>query len=160
MRKLILALLAAVLLFSCNNEGKTRKIGEEYLQIFSQRKELDRILSFYSNDFVYRNVSFDSETDDPKFLFEQLYGWKDPGFKYSGTESIEVLQIVDNDTAIVVKGRSLPYSYNGREVKGNDFVIWLDLDKNHKIKRQTDWYDYPMEELIEAYRLKNSFKIQ
>ncbi len=162
MKRTILFLFAAGLLFSCtaSTENKTQKIAENYLDLFSKRKELDRILSFYSADFEYRNVSFESDTNDPKFLFEQFYGWKDQNYKYQTDQIIEIRKIVTNDSTIVVTGKSMPYTYNGKPVEGNEFVIWLDLDKDYKIKKQTDWFDYPMEEIIEAYNLKNSFKIQ
>jgi hypothetical protein len=39
-------------------------------------------------------------------------------------------------------------------------VIWLELDKDLKIKKQTDWFDYPMEEMIEAYQIKRNLEIE
>ena len=53
----------------------------------------------------------------------------------------------------------MPYLYNGNYVEGNRFVIWLELDDNSRIIKQTDWYDYPMSEIIEAYQLKQSISI-
>jgi len=161
MRKLIL-ILSVIFVFSCtgNKSLKTTQIAQNYLDTYSKRKEIDKILSFYSDNFEYKNISFGTETNDSRFLIEQIYGWNDPKMKFETDESIEVEQIISNDSTIVVRGKSMPYEYNGKVVEGNNFVIWLDLDKEYKIKRQTDWFDYPMEEIIEAYQLKNAFEIQ
>lgn len=158
--KRLLILLTGIILFSCTKENKTQKIGKDFLEIYSHRKELDKMLSFYSDKFEYRNMSFESETKDPKFLYEQFYGWADPAFKFESAESVKIEQLITDDSTIVVKGKSMPYVYNGKHIEGNDFIIWLNLDKNHKIKKQTDWFNYPMNEIIEAWQLKNSFKIE
>lgn len=158
-KRLIFVFMVGIII-SCSKENKTQKIGENYFAIFSKRKESDKILSFYAKNFQYKNIAFQSETNDPKFLFEQFYGWKDSNFKFNSDQTIELKEIISNDSTIVASGKTMPYTYNGQFVKGNEFVIWLDLDKDHKIKKQTDWFDYPMEEIIEAYQLKNSFEIK
>lgn len=159
--KYVLMTLMTVLMFSCSeNSGKHKKTAELYFDLFSKRKELDKILSFYSDTFQYENINFETGTGDPKFLFEEGYGWRDPAMKYDTPESIQIEELLTNDYSIVAKGRTLDYQYNGKKVAGNRFVIWLDLDQEGKIIKQTDWFDYPMEEIIEAYELKKSLKIE
>ncbi len=158
--KQILLLIAVLFLVSCEKENKTQQIGERFFETYSKRKEIDKMISFYANDFQYENIGFESDTHDPKFLYEQFYGWKDPAFLYNSDKTISIEKIVSNDSTIVATGTTMPYSYNGKEVVGTRFVICLDLDKNMKIKKQTDWFDYPMEEIIEAYYLKKSMKIE
>lgn len=160
MTKRILILLAFSLMLSCSKENKTLEIGKTFFETYSDRAALDKMLSFYAKDFEYKNIAFESEANDPKFLYEDFYGWKDPNFKYETKHSIEITEIVSNDSTIIASGKTMPYTYNGVKVKGNDFVIWLDLDKDYKIKKQTDWFDYPMNEIIEAWQLKNSFEIK
>lgn len=160
MIKKLFALLTVSLLLSCGKESKTQQIGENFFETYSQRSEMDKMLSFYADKFEYKNVAFESEANDPKFLYEEFYGWKDPKFKFESKQTIQIEEIISNDSSIVARGKTTPYTYNGIKVKGNDFVIWLDLDKNYKIKRQTDWFDYPMNEIIEAWQLKNSFEIK
>ena len=159
MKKVILFLLTGFLL-SCSQENKNQKLGERFFETYSKRKEIDKMVSFYADEFEYENIGFESETNDPKFLYEQIYGWKDPAFKYNSVESITLTKIVSNDSTLVATGKTLPYTYNNKEVEGTRFVIWLDLDKDSKIKKQTDWFDYPLEEIIEAFYLKNSMKIE
>ena len=67
---------------------------------------------------------------------------------------------MSSPTSIRAKGTTMPYIYNGKEVEGTRFVIWLELDADMKIIKQTDWFDYPMAEIIEAFYLKNSMKIE
>lgn len=158
--KNILLIAIVCSFFSCTKESKTKEIGERFFTTFSQRTEVDKMLSFYAQKFDYENIGFESETDNPKFLYEEFYGWKDPAIKYNGKESVKIDEIVTSDSSIIARGTTLPYTYNGKEVKGTRFVIWLELDKDLKIRKQTDWFDYPMEEIIEAYYLKNNMKIE
>lgn len=161
MRKLLFIILPFVL-FSCNTpkNNSNQDLAKRYFDTYSKRKEADKMLSFYSNVFQYENISFESETQDPKFLINDIYGWGEKGIVYEGEESIQLEEILSNDSTIVAKGVTLPYTYNGREVEGTRFVIWLELDKDKKIVRQTDWYNYPMAEIIEAFHLKNSMQIK
>lgn len=161
MKKILLLSMTAVMLFSCGEKSnKTQEIGERFFEIYSKRKEVDKMVSFYSEDFHYTNVAFESETNDSKFLYKEFYGWADPNFKFESEISVIVDEIVSTDSTIVARGKTLPYSYKGKVVEGNNFVIWLDLDEDLKIKRQTDWFDYPMSEIIEAWHLKSSFEIE
>lgn len=158
--KHILLMISALVLFSCTKENKTQELGERFFKTYSERKEIDKILSFYSSDFKYENIGFESNANDPKFLYEEFYRWKDPAFKYTSTETIVLNEIVSSDSSIVASGTTTPYFYNGKKVEGTRFVIWLELDKELKIKKQTDWFAYPMQEIIEAFYLKNSMKIE
>lgn len=161
MKHILIALIPLVL-FSCQQGGnnQTQQIGERFFDTYSKRKEVDKILSFYAADFEYENLIFESETEDSRFLYEQFYGWKDPNFVYATPETIQLDEILSSDSTIVAKGSTLSYTYNGREVEGTRFVIVLELDKDKKIKKQTDWFNYPMAEIIEAFHLKNSMQIK
>jgi len=118
------------------------------------------MVSFYAKDFHYENIGFDSESDDPNFLYREFYGWADNGFHFESPETIELEEIVSSDSSIIAKGKFMPHSYNNRPVEEMRFVIWLELDKDLKIKKQTDWFDYPMNELIEAFYLKQNMKVE
>lgn len=156
----LLITFSALILVGCTKENKTQLLGERFFDTYSERKEIDKMLSFYSPEFKYENIGFESETQDAKFLYEQFYGWKDPAFKYDSEKTIQVEEIITNDSTVVAKGTTMPYTYNSKQVEGTRFIIWLELDKDLKIKKQTDWFDYPMAEIIEAFHLKNSMKIQ
>lgn len=156
----LLILLFTISFTSCSKENKTQQIGERFFETLSQRKEVDKMLSFYAPKFEYENIAFKSETDNPQFLYEEFYGWKDPAMKYVSEETIQVDEIISSDSSIIAKGSTMPYTYNGKEVKGTQFVICLELDKDLKVKKQTDWFAYPMEEIIEAYYLKNNMQIE
>lgn len=158
--KKIIFLCFLIFIISCTKENKTRQIGERFFETYSKRSEIDKMVSFYAKSFHYENVNFQSEADDPKYLYENFYGWNDPNFKFTGKETIKVDEFLSNDSTIVAKGTTMPYTYNGKTVEGTRFVIWLELDKDLKIRKQTDWFDYPMAEIIEAYYLKRNMKIE
>lgn len=160
MKKFILMLISLLMLSACEKSNPTQKIGERYFEIYSKRKELDKMVSFYADDFQYENIAIEVETNDYNYLFDHLYGWSDPSFQFEQTESIQIERIISNDSTIVGIGNTLPYSYNGNKVEGNRFVIILELDQNKKIKKQIDWFDYPMNEIVEAFYLKQNIKIE
>jgi len=160
MKKVFFLFILAGFLFSCQTESKTEEIGKRFFEIYSKRKEVDKMVSFYAGNFQYENVNFRSEANDPKFLYESFYNWSDPNFKFAGTETIKLESLLTNDSTIVAKGITMPYQYKGNQVEGTRFVIWLELDKDLKIKKQTDWFDYPMEEIIEAYHIKRNLEIE
>lgn len=149
-----------VFLMACSKENKQMGLAERFFEIYSKRGEIDQMLSFYADDFQYENIGFESETDDPKFLYEKFYGWSDKAFQYESEKTVEVDEIVVGEKSIVAKGTTKNYTYNGKAVEGTRFVIWLELDESGKIVQQTDWFDYPMEEIIEAYQLKNAMQIR
>lgn len=159
MKKITLLVFSAILI-SCSNENKTKEIGERFFENYSKRKEIDKMVSFYAENFHYENIGFESEADDPRFLYSDFYGWADTGFQFSTPETIKVEEIVSSDSSIVAKGKFLAHSYKGRAVEEMRFVIWLELDKDLKIKKQTDWFDYPMTEIIEAFYLKQNMKVE
>lgn len=144
---------------SCSTETNNHKLGERFFEIYSNRSELDKMLSFYADEFEYENIGFASKANDPKFLYEEFYGWNNPAIKYESENTITVTEILSSTYSIVAKGYTMPYTYNGNYVEGNRFVIWLELDGNSRIIKQTDWFDYPMSEIIEAYQLKQSILI-
>lgn len=160
--KKFLFVLIPWMMFSCNSvqENPNQELGKRFFDTYSKRKEIDKMLSFYSDKFEYENLVFESETDNSRFLFEEFYGWKDPNFIYENPETIHVDEILASDSTIIGKGITMPYTYNGREIAGTKFVIVLELDKDRKIKKQTDWFNYPMAEIIEAYHLKTSMEIK
>lgn len=158
--KKVIYLFVAVFLFSCAKENSNKELGERFFELYSKRKEIDKIVSFYADEFEYENIGFESEADSPRFLYEEFYGWKDPAFKFEDDNTVIVTEIISSSNSIVAKGYTQPYTYNGKYVEGSRFVIWLDLDENSRIVKQTDWFDYPMEEIIEAFYLKRSMTIE
>lgn len=159
MMRVLVYSIFILLAVSCSTESNNHQLGERFFEIYSKRAEIDKMLSFYADEFEYENIGFSSSTNDPKFLYEDFYGWKNPAIKYESENSITVTEILSNKYSIVAKGYTMPYLYNGNYVEGNRFVIWLELDDNSRIIKQTDWFDYPMSEIIEAYQLKQSISI-
>jgi len=145
---------------SCTSNPKTKEIGERFFDTYAQMGDMEKILSFYADDFSYENVLFGSETDDPATLYRDFYRWGDSNFSYTGNKFIIVEEMDWGENSVTARGLTSAYTYKGREVPGVRFVIWLEMDKDHKIIRQTDWYDYPIGELIEAYQLKRSLEIK
>lgn len=156
-----LFLLSAFGLFlSCSSEPKTKQVGERFFQAYSQMDDLEKILSYYGSDFNYENVLFGSKTDDPATLYKDFYRWGDSNFTYAQNRFVQVEEVDWSENSVTARGVTSSYTYKGKDIPGVRFVIWLEMDKDHKIIRQTDWYDYPIEELIEAYQLKKSLEIK
>ena len=54
------------------NRIKQSSIRRAFFEIYSKRAEIDKMLSFYADEFEYENIGFSSSTNDPKFLYEDF----------------------------------------------------------------------------------------
>lgn len=158
--KRIIFLLLGMVMFSCSSVSNKDHFGENFFETLSSRQNPEKMLSFYSNSFEYRDMIFHSETNDPEYLIKTIYGWDNPGFQYEGGKMFSIEEIVSNEFTVVAKGKTMPYVYNGNRVEGVEFVIWLDLDEDSRIKGQTDWYNYSTADILEAQQIRNSLEIK
>ncbi|MFV0218949.1 hypothetical protein OBK23_04555 [Empedobacter falsenii] len=67
---------------------------------------------------------------------------------------MKVNELFSNDSIIMANGEFSPYTYNGMKFPAMKFTTYLYLDQNSKIKKQVDWFNYPIEDIIELYQLQ------
>ncbi len=127
-------------------EEAVRETATAFFSTFSERKDWEKLLSFYRADLQFHDIALQLELDS-LWQFERFYNWPDTGFHKLSPEqehlAIESL-VVENSTA-VVRGHLNPFFYYGQRVDtdwGMEFTIWLYFDQDLKIKRQVDWFEY------------------
>lgn len=132
-----------------NSESKSEKVhavASEYFSTFSERKDWNKLLSFYRDDMTFEDVLLQIQLDS-LWQFERFYNWPDTGFHKltPDQEHLAIESLVTNDSVAVVRGHLNPFYYYGELVDaewGMEFTIWLYFDEEFKIKRQVDWFEY------------------
>lgn len=127
-------------------ETSIRQTATDYFSTFSQRKDWDKLLSFYRADLQFHDIALHLELDS-LWQFERFYNWPDTGFhKLSpDQEHLAIESLIVEDSTAVARGHLNPFYYYGELVDsdwGMEFTIWLYFDQNQKIKRQIDWFEY------------------
>ncbi len=154
-----LTFFALILITSCS-ESKN-ELGEKYFETYTLRNDFNRFKSFYNDTILYENVVLQTGLNkiSTNELINTNFSWNDKQMVYQNGKILEVESMISNDTLIVASGKFLPYLYQGMQVPEMKFSTWLYLDKNKKIKKQIDWFNYPIEDIIQAYQMKQSMNI-
>lgn len=159
--------------FSCGSKEKdnkkekphlTRKQQVEktarlYFQTFAERKDWEKLLSFYSDTVNFEDVLLQTKIRG-KEEFKEFYDWPNPSFKKLSEDQqhLVVEDLAVSDSAAVARGYLNPFYFNDKlwELKhGGNFTIWLYFDDNLKIRKQVDWFEYPsdvMEHIAQKIR--------
>lgn len=161
MKKFGLIFLGLMVFFSCE-KNQNQAIGERYFEIYAQREDLNAFKSFYNDTIEYENVILQTglapiATDE---LIVTNFSWNDKQMVYENGKILEVSSLISNDTLIVAHGRFMPYQYQGFQIPSMQFTTWLFLDDQKKIKKQIDWFNYPIEDIIQAYQMRQSLNIK
>ena len=147
-------------------EEEVRQKATAFFETFSQRKDWDKLLSFYRPDLQFHDISLHLELDS-LWQFERFYNWPDTGFQKLSPEQehLAIESLVVEDSTAVVRGHLNPFYYYGKLVDvdwGMEFTIWLYFDQDLKIKRQVDWFEYDpsvVESVLTRYKTQGVDKI-
>lgn len=160
----ILFLAALAMLASCQNKEKDKaeEVAELFFETYANRKDYNKIKSFYNDSIAYENVIQNTSTInfETGYLLNNVLSWNDKAIAYEGGKALKVNEIISNDTVVVVNGEFNSYTYNGFQFLPMRFTTHLYLDKNYKIVKQVDWFNYPIGDLIELYQLQESKKFE
>ena len=150
-------LLSVGLFFSCETSNQSQ-IGKDFFETYALRKDEKILQSFYNDTIEYENVVLQSGLHPISSveLIRTNFNFNDAQMVYPNDTILRVEQLMSNDTMIVAQGYFLPYQYQGLTIPEMKFTTWLFLDKNKKIKKQIDWFNYPIEDIIQAYQMKQS----
>ena len=150
-------------MFSCKNEQNTKgkEVAEKYFETFANRTDYNQIKSFYNDSVEYENVIQNTSVlnFETGYLLNEIYGWNDKALVYENNKVVKVNEIISNDSVVIVNGQFNSYTYNGFEFSPMKFTTYLYFDKDYKIKKQVDWYNYPIGDLIELHQLEQSKSI-
>lgn len=163
MKNFIIAIGIGLALISCNqtSTNKTEEIAQRYFDVYSARQDYNQLKSFYNDSVQYENVIQNTSLNQYEigYLLNQIFSFNDKSMVYDDGKMINVEQIVSNDSMAIVNGTFNSYTYNGFKFTPMKFTTYLYFDENHKIKKQVDWFNYPIGDLIELYQLEQSKSI-
>lgn len=158
--KYILGTFILATIISCNSgsSSKNEELGKRFFENYSARKDYNKMLSFYNDSLVYENVAQYSggANVDPRYLLNDIIRWSDNTMQYENNKLLNVKELFSNDSMIIANGEFSAYTYNGIKFPPMKFTTYLYLDKNSKVKKQVDWFNYPIEDIIELYQLQQS----
>ena len=159
---LILLVVITSIIIGCRpseNEFKTTRQqqvehkSKEYFATFSERKDWDKLCSFYREDMEFEDIILQIRLDS-LWKFKRFYKWDEEGdlFQKLSPEQdhLTLHSLVANDSIAVANGKVNPFYYGGVLMDaewGMNFTIWLYYDQDLKIRKQIDWFEYPPETL-------------
>lgn len=117
-------------------------VVKDYFTVYSQRNDLEGLMSFYANDAKLHDIIYGNSFKN-KAEIRQFLAWDKGEFKVlSGHEVLTVTkQTVEGNTAVTT-GFFHEFSYDGAQLGPWLFVIIQEFDSNNKIIKQTDWINY------------------
>lgn len=137
-------------------------LAKRYFDSYAQRADHVKMSSFYADEVVYENVSQNTglSTLEPTYLLTNILNLEDKSMAYDQDKMLKIKDVLTNDTLIVANGEFSSYTYNGNRFGAMRFTTWLYLDDQKKIKKQVDWFNYPIEDVIELYQLQHAEKFK
>lgn len=156
----ILFLAAITLLVSCQNkqDSKSEQVAKLFFDTYAERADYNKMKSFYNDSVDYENVIQNTSIIrfETGYLLNELFSWNDKSLVYENNKLLKVDEIITNDSMAIVNGQFNSYTYNGFTFAPMKFTTHLYFDQNHKVKKQVDWFNYPIGDLIELYQMEQS----
>lgn len=142
-------------------EKKVQKTAEKYFETFAERKDINKLLSFYSVNPKYLDAVTHGVVEGRENLKIQM-NWNDKDYKSDpkNPKCLEVEEMLCNDSVVVANGHYNPYYYKNNYVERMNFSIWLYFDKDGKIYKQVDWNQYSNEMLEQILSIQKNMNIQ
>ena len=140
--KIFTFLLLFSLSFNALALSDYKQIAEEFFQVYKERKQFDKFLTFYAKGMKFEDVYYRIKLTD-KNQFSEFYDWHKGDFDRLDNQHILRLDnLVIEGNQAVAKGEFLRFGYNGKKMGPWPFVIWLEFDQHGKIVKQQDWINY------------------
>lgn len=158
-RYLLLYLLLAACTSSHQETNTTRERALNFFHIYKARADWQSFQDLYADDLIFKDVIFRYTYNKGEFI--NFYNWPDPLLeKHPDYPEVLVLEdLATTDSTAIGRGYFTPFYYGGKlydDMEHMRFVISLQFDNQGKIKRHTDFIEYPPEFLVGvAERLLN-----
>lgn len=145
MRIFTLALILLVL-SACvpknNNHNGLSEVAADYFRVYSQRKDIERLMSFYDNEAQFEDIIYGNRLKNKKEI-KHFLAWGQGEFKVlSGELALTVTKQTVKKTSVVTQGFFHEFSYDSQKLGPWLFVIVQEFNAQNKIIKQTDWINY------------------
>ncbi|GAB5523100.1 MAG: hypothetical protein Roseis2KO_09720 [Roseivirga sp.] len=158
-RYLLFFLLLAACTSSSEETHSTRERALTFFDTYKARSDWQAFQDLYAENMVFEDVIFRYTYNKEEFI--GFYNWPDPLLeKHPDYPEVLVLEdLATTDSTAIGRGYFTPFYYSGKLYDDSEhmrFVISLHFDKQGKIKKHTDFIEYPPEFLVGvAERLLN-----
>ncbi|MDF1699459.1 MAG: hypothetical protein P1U56_26640 [Saprospiraceae bacterium] len=134
-------------------QDQVEQTAMDYFATFAERKDWDKLCSFYRDDLEFDDVILQIHLDS-LWKFKRFYKWDEEGDAFQKLspeqDHLTLYSLLVNDSTAVAQGRVNPFYYHGTRMDfkwGMNFTIWLYFDQDLKIRKQVDWFEYSPETL-------------
>lgn len=148
--------LLVLLFFSCqkNETASTEETTTLLYQIYAEREDFERFLSFYDEDMVLEDFIF-GERIEGKETFKEFFDWPNPKFQKLEDKALVVKDITVQKNKAIIRGYFTPFKWGDYTSERMHFTTILEFNKAGKIIKHQDWINYP-NTLIDYNKRKNS----
>jgi len=141
------------------NQNQLKFIVQQYFDIYAQRKDFKRFMSFYAKDATLKDIIYGNDLRN-KIEIQSFLNWHNGKFDRLGSKNILTVtnQIIENQTAIT-EGYFHKFRFNGKDFGPWLFVISLEFNEENKISKQTDWVNYtPKKDFLGGLNMNKMIK--
>ena len=129
-------------------EALVTERATEYFQVYAERKDFNRLMSFYADEASLQDLIFGYIADDKKAI-EAFFNWNDGFFELPvGQPALVLNALTVQGQRAVAQGHFTPFTYKGRDLGPWWFVTILDFNPDGLIVRHSDWINYTPRELF------------
>ncbi|WP_353304290.1 nuclear transport factor 2 family protein [Sessilibacter corallicola] len=120
MVRLIASFLACLLWSGLTeaDEGKAKlkAIGEDYFSVYANRRDIDRLMTFYDPKVVLKDMVYGNHIQGRENL-KKFFDWGNDNFKLvDGNESLKVTRQYYDQNTIFTEGYFHPFHYYGEQL--------------------------------------------
>lgn len=157
MNKFLFFLITFLAVIGCKESHSNNAIPRQqqvedraraFFTTFAERTDWDKFCSYYREDIEFEDIILQLHLDS-LWQLKRFYKWDEEGDKFKKLspeqDHLTIYSLVANDTIAVARGQVNPFYYGGALIDtdwGMEFTIWLFFDKNLKIIKQIDWFEY------------------
>jgi len=131
------------------NTHLLEQVVTEYFNVYQQRSDFEKFLSFYHQDAVLEDVVYGNLVKSKKAI-KAFLNWQDPNFALIDKDNALVIQkqVMQGNT-VITEGYFTEFNYYGKKLGPWRFIILLEFNDEHKIIRHVDWINYtPREQYL------------
>lgn len=124
------------------DEAALRALVSNYIDTYAERTDIDKLLSFYADEFRFYDEKLNLELTNKQEL-SAFFDWQNPHFKVMGDKSLRTSSIDVADNKVIVKGWFNPFKWGQKHYEQMPFTMTFTFDEHHLILSHTDNINYP-----------------
>ena len=131
-------------------------IAKEYYKVYQKRKDLNKLLSFYDEHIIFKDI-INGDLIKGKESLSKFLDWANPNFSMLDTVSLKIVKQTIDKNEVTTRGYFTEFQWGEIKFEAMHFTSILIFNKQGKIIEQIDWINYPSN-LIDYNNRKNANK--